>query len=101
LIKRFFSSLRKPILAEQQSQIIGYVATITNEKVQVEALLSLIDQLPTSNQATLCFLMRQLKRVCSVLHFRNSYLITDKRTFGAKSDDGGQSGHCLRAGNLQ
>ena len=62
LIKRFFSSLRKPILAEQQSQI-GYVATITNEKVQVEALLSLIDQLPTSNQATLCFLMRQLKRI--------------------------------------
>ena len=60
---RFFSTIKKPILAEQQSQILSTVAAITNEKVQVEAVLSFIDQLPPMNQATLGYLMRQLKKV--------------------------------------
>jgi hypothetical protein len=49
---------------EQQSQITSTIAEIHNEKLKVNMILSFIDLLPPASQATLGYLMRQLKKVC-------------------------------------
>ena len=49
-----------------QEQIMNFVGTEMDEMTMVEAVLNLIEQLPIQNVATLGFLMRQLKKVCSL-----------------------------------
>ncbi|KAM3717259.1 Rho GTPase-activating protein 11A [Dirofilaria immitis] len=60
LIKRFFRELKTPLFAQMQTKLLD-TASVYHGTQRIDKLLEAIRMLPAEHQATLTFLMRQLK----------------------------------------
>jgi len=65
LIKRFFRAIQVSIFDNNENTILKFIETLNEEHVLLNSLFTVLERLPSINFATLAFLMRNLKKVCS------------------------------------